>query len=393
MDTKFSVALLSGLSLFMSLGAFAVSEEGNNELNWSYAMGGTMQAEPNDFDELTAALPAVEPKNGITCTEGCPARAPKKELTLTYEDEAMPLRDRMEALPTESTGETQNQITVRDKMAAKRRIPSRPSYTEESDYQSVSVRAQGGTAETVSYQSTWEQPQVETRYVESSREVQNMPPQVETRYVESNPQVQYPITRQYPISVQYPVTVQRNMTVEQPVIMQQPVIVRRPVVVQQDVTVRRQPTVIQQQPVLMQQQPSFIQQQPMVVQAPAVPMTQETLNSINGMFAQPQMMPMQAPMGALPMTQPQVQLPQPQMPLVQPQVQPQMPAAQMTQATQPDVQQMPMAQNTYMPYAQQYQVQGQIQAQPIYTTMPPMYVQAPMVQQPAVAPQQQTQAY
>ena len=408
MNTKLSVALLSGISLFMSIGAYAISDEENNELNWSYAMGGTMQAEPGDFDELTATLPT--PQKNVTCTEGCPARAPKKELTLTYEDEAMTLRDRVETVPEETASGFGNQISVRDKMAAKRRIPARPDYSDKSqdyqslsqsyqatatekrdvapDYRNVSFGTQGSVTDTVSYRSSWEGVQ---------QQPQNPAPQVETKYVESNPQVQYPITRQYPISVQYPVTVQRNMTVEQPVIMQQPVIVRRPVVVQQDVTVRRQPTVIQQQPMVMQQQPSFIQQKPMVLQAPAVPMNQETLNSINGMLAQPQVIQMpQMQVNAMPMVQSQTPAMQPdfQMPMGQnpatasqmmPMMQPQLQTMQMPE------QNMGMIQGTYMPYAQQYQVQGQIQAQPIYTQTPAMY-QAPALQQQMSAPQQ-TQAF
>jgi len=297
MDTKLSVALLSGISLFLSLGAFAVSDEAGDNLNWSYAMGGTIQAESSDFDELTATLPRSATSKEVTCTEGCPARAPKP-MVLTYEDEALPIADRMDTEPEVPVGAYASSIPVREKVEQREgKVP-----------QQLNVSGQ----------------------------------QIETRYVESNPQTtQYPITRQYPISVQYPITVQRNMTVEQPVIMQQPVIVRRPVVVQQDVMVQRQPTFIQQQPMIMQQQPSFIQQQPMYVQAPAAPMTQETLNSINGMLAQPQIMV----------------------------------------APQPQMLTMPMMSNAYVSYPQQYQVQGQIQAQPIYT-MPAMYMQPQMMQQP-----------
>ena len=343
MDTKLSIALLSGMSLFMSLGAFALSDEGGDNLNWSYAMGGTIQADPVDFDELTANLPPVEPKKEITCTAGCPARAPKP-LTLTYEDEAMPLADRMETDPNIPANAFTANISVRDKISADRRAPEQPVATSRPQPVTSST-SQGFLTETTMESTFWEQNQKQA-------------PQIETRYVESDGQVQYPITRQYPISVQYPVTVQRNMNIEQPVIMQQPVIVRRPVVVQQEVTVRRQPTLIQQQPMIMQQQPSFIQQQPMYVQAPAVPMSQETLNSINGMLAQPQMMAMpQQQMAPMPMMQPQPE--------------------------------MPMMQNAYMPYPQQYQVQGQIQAQPIYT-MPTMYVPANVPAQPVQNMQQPT---
>ena len=292
MDTKLSVALLSGMSLFMSLGAFAISSETGDNMNWSYAMGGSIQSNPTDFDELMATLPSAdEPKVKNNRTEVCPAYT-SKPLTLTYEDEAMPLAERVEM--------------------------GSVSQKENTPHDLVSVR--------------------DRKVVNEQVQVEGQVPQIETRYVESDPQkIQYPITRQYPISVQYPITVQRNMTVEQPVVMQQPVIVRRPVVVQQDVMVRHQPTFVQQQPMIMQQQPVY-------VQAPAVPMNQETLNSLNGMIAQPQFI---------------------SAPMMQPIMQPQ----------------MSVIQNAYLPYPQQYQVQGQIQAQPVYTTMPPMYVQPQIAQQ------------
>ena len=352
MDTKLSVALLSGISLFMSLGAFALSEESGNDLNWSYAMGGTIQADPADFDELTAQLPPLEPRKEITCTEGCPARAPKKALTLTYEDEAMPLADRMDTEPVSKTARA-DLISVREKMGLDEPKPV---------VNQAQPAVQAGGASEAAVLTTW---RAEDKPVLT--ETQNAVPQIETRYVETaSDKVQYPVTRQYPISVQYPVTVQRNMTVEQPVVMQQPVIVRRPVIVQQDVTVRRQPTFIQQQPMIMQQQPSFIQQQPMYVQAPAAPMSQEMLSSINGMLAQPQIQMM------------------PQQPQVLPIMPAQAPIAPVPQA------EMPMTPNAYMAYPQQYQVQGQIQAQPIYNTMPAMYMQAPVVQQPMGLAQQPT---
>ena len=343
MDTKLSVALLSGISLFMSLGAFALSNDESNELNWSYAMGGTVQANSADFDELTASLPPLESQK--TDTADCSSR-PQKPLTLTYEDEAMPLAERVQADAPVIRNAPAMPTSIKGSITANEQLRQAP--------QNISVPPRKGIDE--SQNTFWKQP-----------------PQVETRYVESNsPQVQYPITRQYPISVQYPVTVQRNMTVEQPVIMQQPVIVRRPVVVQQDVTVQRQPTFIQQQPMIMQQQPSFIQQQPMYLQAPAAPMSRETLNSLNGIIAQPQFI--QMPM-AQPMIQPQPII-QPQ-PAFAPLPQQQMPMPPMAQ---PDMQMQPLP-NAQIPYPQHYQVQGQIQAQPIYTTVPPMYVQSPMTQQ------------
>ena len=324
MDTKLSIALLSGMSLFLSLGDFAVSDAAGDNMNWSYAMGGTVQANPTDFDELMAALPPREEPPKKPCASDC-AGQPQKSLTLTYEDEAMPLAERVEmgnVAPKEVENTSPNLVSVRERMAVNEQVQEAPQPMTLAVSQKEVIKAEN-----------------------VPQEAYPMPPQIETRYVESNPQtVQYPITRQYPISVQYPVTVQRNMTVEQPVVMQQPVIVRRPVVVQQDVMVRHQPTFVQQQPMIMQQQPAFIQQQPVYVQAPAVPMSQDTLNSLNGMIAQPQFMPA---------------------PVMQPVMQPQ----------------MPMMQGAYLPYPQQYQVQGQIQAQPVYTTMPPMYVQPQMVQQ------------
>jgi len=378
MDTKLSVALLSGLSLFMSLGAFAVSDDSSDEMNWSYAMGGsTQEANPvSDFDDLMAGVSTSANKPEITCTEGCPARPQKaKPMTLTYEDEAMPLADRVESLPVNRPAPVEDRTPIIIK------TPSTAQLDEDyllpvTDNRSAPVVTRepapvGNNFSTPAWNKQPMPPIIEP--------VQNPAPQVETRYVETEPKVQYPITRQYPISVQYPVTVQRNMTVEQPVIMQQPVIVRRPVVMQQDITVRREPTVIQNQPMVMQQQPSFVQQQPLFLQAPAAPMSPETLSSINSMMPQPQI---QIPPAQIPMPQPQ--LPQAQLPQAPVQM-PQM-SAPMTDMPAP----YPM-QPTYMPFTgmpQQYQVQGQIQAQPVYA-MPPMYAPAPMTPAPvAQAPQQ-----
>ena len=100
MDTKLSVALLSGLSLFMSIGAFAVSGvDSSDELNWSYAMGETAPVKTSSTASKNSdfVMPTeVKANSGITCTAGCPAR-PREEvapLTLTYEDEALPLAER-----------------------------------------------------------------------------------------------------------------------------------------------------------------------------------------------------------------------------------------------------------------------------------------------------------
>ena len=57
MDTKFSITLLSGISLFMSFGAFAVADGlESDDLNWSYVMGETKPMKTvtdNAIDEPT----------------------------------------------------------------------------------------------------------------------------------------------------------------------------------------------------------------------------------------------------------------------------------------------------------------------------------------------------
>ena len=71
MNTKLSIALLSGISLFMSVGAFAVADEQSDDyLNWSYAMG-ELPAEVSAEVTPRVVEPVVEP----TCTEGCPSRS------------------------------------------------------------------------------------------------------------------------------------------------------------------------------------------------------------------------------------------------------------------------------------------------------------------------------
>ena len=328
MNTKLSIALLSGISLFMSVGAFAVADERPEDyLNWSYAMGENKDTEVAKNQETESFVVSQVVTAEPTCTEGCPARVSsdkeKMALTLTYEDEAMPVADRTEILGTEQVKEP-TFIPVRSK--TQQMAYSMP--TTNVDSESVSdVKVEKNI-----YQST---------------------SQVETRYVTTPPKVQYPVTRQYPVSVQYPVTVQRNMTVEQPVIMQQPVIVRRPVVMQQDITVQRQPTLIQNQPVVMNQQPTYVQQQPMYIQAPAQPIPP-------AMMAQ--MMPQVPQAGLLQSAFTQQPMMQAQ-PTVMPQqnmVMPQMPVS-------------------FMP--QNYQIQGQVQAQPVYMTPEIPYVaqQAPSV--------------
>ena len=48
MNTKLSVALLSGLSLFLSAGAYAVSEEKSADyINWSYVNGNASATDSN----------------------------------------------------------------------------------------------------------------------------------------------------------------------------------------------------------------------------------------------------------------------------------------------------------------------------------------------------------
>jgi len=282
MDTKLSIALLSGLSLFLSVGAFAVSDDSSSDyLNWSYAMGDLAPAGKKDGTipaEQNFAAPKAENRD---CTVGCPGRPETDDvepLTLTYEDEASPVIER------------------RDFPVSQRMPEEAPNM--------------GG----------------------------HEPPMVNTQYIQTPTKVQYPIARQYPISVQYPITVQRNMTVEQPVIMQQPLIVRRPVVMQQDITVQRQPTVIQQQPVVMQQQPTFVQQQPVMIQAPAQPISPAMFPAF-GYMAQP----MVNQIGLQPAA--------PMMPYM---------------AAQPIFQQpVPMGM-----MSQQYYIQGQVMAQPMYAQQP-----------------------
>ena len=346
MNTKLSIALLSGISLFMSVGAFAVSDERSDDyLNWSYAMGDSKNVEiaQNQAPE-TFAVPqvaAVQP----TCTEGCPSNSlPDKEkmaLTLTYEDEAMPFADTNEILEAAPVKEP-TFIPVKSKMQQMAySTPTQEVVPEKNTYQTTS--------------------------------------QVETRYVTTPAKVQYPVTRQYPVSVQYPVMVQRNMTVEQPVIMQQPVIVRRPVVMQQDITVQRQPTVIQNQPVVMNQQPTFVQQQPMYIQAPAQPIP-------SSMMAQlmPQASQAILPQATFVQQQPVVQS--------QPTAIQQQPVAQ-TQPTVMPQQPVMMPQIQPAPFVNQnYQIQEQVQAQPMYMAPEIPYATQQMPSAPVMQPMNGQQA-
>ena len=96
MNTKLSIALLSGISLFMSVGAFAVADERPEDyLNWSYAMGENKDTEVAKNQETESFVVSQVVTAEPTCTEGCPARVSsdkeKMALTLTYEDEAMRL--------------------------------------------------------------------------------------------------------------------------------------------------------------------------------------------------------------------------------------------------------------------------------------------------------------
>lgn len=287
MNTKLSIALLSGISLFMSVGAFAVADEQSDDyLNWSYAMG-ELPAEVSAEVTPRVVEPVVEP----TCTEGCPSRSTYNketlELTLSYEDDAVPVADQME-------------------IDSSMPMPE-PIYVPVKEKKNLVAYSKPAS-------------QVQERPI-----VYQADAQVETRYVTTPARVEYPVTRQYPVSVEYPVTVQRNMTVEQPVIMQQPVIVRRPVVMQQEITVQRNPTVIQQQPVVMNQQPTYVQQQPMYIQAPAQPIPPAMMSQImpqNVQMAIPQQVFAQQPMV----------MPQPMMPVMAQQYQVQMPVQPMYMA-------------------------------------------------------------
>jgi len=320
MDTKLSIALLSGLSLFLSVGAFAVSDDSSSDyLNWSYAMGDLAPADKRV--NPTGQNLTVSKTENRECTVGCPGRPETDDvepLTLTYEDEAAPVIEKME---TFSDGDrfvapSGSLRTFRDTAAQGRGFPISQRMPEEA-------------------------PDIDAP----------MSPIVDTQYIQSPSKVQYPITRQYPISVQYPITVQRNMTVEQPVIMQQPVIVRRPVVMQQDITVQRQPAIIQQQPVIMQQQPTFVQQQPIMVQAPMQPVNPMMLPSF-GYMPQPMGQPVMNPVQPMPQMIPYT-------------------------SAQPMFQQ-PVLQPISVVPQQQYYIQGQVMAQPIYAQDP--YNFAPQAQ-------------
>lgn len=236
MNTKLSVFLLSSLSLFMSVGAYAVSKENSSDyINWSYATGGDTSVSDSAKTTPDKDIVLPEKKADIPCTVGCDRPDTNRDtaLTMTYEDEADLTIPEL-PLPT---------MVTDDETMFEQQPPA------------ISVRDKWATQETESVVAAETAPLTGTG--------------VETYYTQSTPKVQYPITRQYPISVQYPVTIQRDVTVEQPVVMQQPVIVRRPVVMQQAVTVQQQPAYVQAQPMVMQQQPTYVQQPPLVMQAPA----------------------------------------------------------------------------------------------------------------------------
>ena len=344
MNTKLSVALLAGVSLFMSVGAFAVAEDtGSDYLNWSYAMGDTaVKSEPAGQIVIQNKTPETV-STDVTCTEGCPGRPDDsvQPLTLTYEDEAAPIVERADVYATDDRFPSLDTTNMR---------PVRRSYDETND-------------------SVEDYPVSAPMPIQNEAPVADSQPRVNTQFVTTTPKIQYPITRQYPISVQYPITVQRNMTIEQPVVMQQPVIVRRPVVMQQDITVQRQPTVIQHQPVVMQQQPTYVQQQPVYVQAPAQPIAPNVFSGFPMMM--PQIQSYQAPVQPQPEVPAATDLPQPQVDMGMPQ-----------QVTLPPVyQQVPPAfvqqpAPMMMPQAQPYPVQGQ--AQPVYIQQPYMPAQQPM---------------
>lgn len=339
MNTKLSVALLSGFSFFMSVAAFAIADEKPEDyLNWSYAMGDIPQNEITKDITTTDFIDPVSDKQP-TCTEGCLDRSSTDNesiaLTLTYEEDA-PIADQRE-VDNNSVADITPPVMVKTKTKAV--AYSKPT-TKWNEY-------------------TYSEPTLSQNQIESTVKNAVLPQseaQIETRYV-TTPKIQYPITRQYPVSVEYPVTVQRNMTVEQPVIVQQPVVVRRPVVMQQDITVQRQPTVVQNQPVVMNQQPTLIHQQPMYIQAPAQPIPQAMMTQI-----MPQVIP----------TNLQQQLINQQPMFLQPQ-------------------QMVIPQTVTMNAPQQYQIQGQVQAQPVYM-MPNLSYTGQSVMPAAVqpsAPQQQ----
>lgn len=288
MNTKLSVALLSGLSLFLSAGAYAVSEEKPADyINWSY-VNGNMPATAPSVSETPVMDNMLDNQGDVTCTEGCPARPVIDDtpLVLTYEDEATPLAERVETFVTEDRYVAQNP-TYRPVARPVTRPADIPAEQPSRPIQQLNgLNAQADLYETTRPGQMGGQMPTPVQTIGQTAQ-DPIPTGIQTTYPQPTVQVQYPITRQYPISVQYPVTVQRNVTVEQPVIMQQPVIVRRPVVMQQAVTVQRQPTVVQQQPVVMQQQPTFVQQQPVFLQAPAGGVSPAELGTFGQMLGTP----------------------------------------------------------------------------------------------------------
>lgn len=250
MNTKLTVALLAGVSICLSISAYAFADgEPSEDVNWSYVMAtepvDTIGAKSNTGVQNVRATDMRRQERSENGSETVIAKTVREgrgdALTLTYVDEAAPIPG--------------NTTAPRAFKKCKGTCLSDPIPVQELEPQTVARNS----------------------VVES---------QIDTQYVQQPVKVQYPITRQYPISVQYPVTVQREITIEQPVVMQQPVIVKRPVVMQQAITVQRRPAYVQQQPMVMQQQPTYIQQQPIVMQAP---------------MGQPAVIP--APQQPMPMTQ------------------------------------------------------------------------------------------
>lgn len=226
MNTKLAVALLSGLSIGLSISAYALADgESADYIDWSYVNGVEKKAVVQE-----PVKPAATSKN-------------------IYNDP--------EYLDTETFFETQTETLTAG--AAPAPVASSAPLSPVSNKATCAYSGcNSKTAEAIP-------PQRLAPVSIAQEAVQNT--QIDPRHVQNPVKVEYPITKQYPVSVEYPVTVQRAVTVQQPVVMQQPVIVKKPVVMQQEITVQRQPAFVQQQPVVMEQPITYIQQQPLVVQS------------------------------------------------------------------------------------------------------------------------------
>lgn len=228
MNTKLVVALLSGLSIGLSISAYALADgESADYIDWSYVNG-------------------VEKKTVVQ--ESVDAETDTKNI---YNDP--------EYLDTDTFLETDIE-TVSETPLPRAEIPAAAVVPVANKTACAYSSCNRRTAQPI--------PTQQLAPVSIAQETVRHA-QLDPRQLQNPIKVEYPITKQYPVSVEYPVTVQRAVTVQQPVVMQQPVIVKKPVVMQQEITVQRQPAFVQQYPVVMEQPTTYIQQQPVVVQSPA----------------------------------------------------------------------------------------------------------------------------